>query len=680
MAKNSVRLHLAFHHHQPHGNLPDVLDECCRRGYLPLLEAMERAEGLKFNLSYSAPLLEHFEARLPGYLDRLRALVEAGRVEILAAAHHEPILADLEEEERLEHIAESVEWWRSRLGIRPRGLWLAEWVWDNDLPRTLRRAGLEYTLAAKERFLQAGVAAARIQGSFTTDWQGETCRVFPADEQFQKVMPFGTPEDAQNLIRRLANRADQAFTFADNAERWGVWPGTGERVIESGYLDRLFAALLALRPQLEVATLSSSLERPATGPCYLPPGVSQELGFWSLPDESRTAFQQARENLRVRFDADQFLPYFRVGSWAGFRARYREANLMHKKALWLRRSAPAGHPQAARIRRLVREAQCNTAYWYGTAGGIYAPHLREAVWARLLEAQRLLLGAARPPVQRADLDADGADEVLYQHPAQCALLAPARGGALLEWSDLERGINVLNTMTRHRESVAGRADRSIGTVENTAPPPVDAYDRHAFQDLVFRKPPTTEELASGSAGEIGGLPQRLYALVACEETPDGLRAVLEAETVLPLAAPMVLRLRKVFTWSDAAPRAVHVEWTWTNAGTLPLRAVAATAANLALPGADGELHLECAGHRHGPLVSWFEGGASGWALASASCGLRIEASWEGPAHVWAHPLLTPRGEGGSIRQGHCLVMGWPLDLAPGASFACAATLRIVPAA
>ena len=40
--------------------------------------------------------------------------------------------------------------------------------------------------------------------------------------------------------------------------------------------------------------------------------------------------------------------------------------------------------------------QCNCGYWHGAFGGIYLPHLRNAVYQHLIAADNLLDQAARP--------------------------------------------------------------------------------------------------------------------------------------------------------------------------------------------------------------------------------------------------------------------------------------------
>ncbi len=69
--------------------------------YLPMLEALDRHPGVHLSLHYTGPLLEWFAAERPDFIDRLRALVARGQVEILGGGYYEPVLASLPERDRI---------------------------------------------------------------------------------------------------------------------------------------------------------------------------------------------------------------------------------------------------------------------------------------------------------------------------------------------------------------------------------------------------------------------------------------------------------------------------------------------------------------------------------------------------------------------------------------------------
>jgi len=54
-----------------------------------------------------------------------------------------------------------------------------------------------------------------------------------------------------------------------------------------------------------------------------------------------------------------------------------------------RRSAAKPTEEIAEAHDLLLRGQCNDAYWHGVFGGLYAPHLRTALWKNLIHAELL---------------------------------------------------------------------------------------------------------------------------------------------------------------------------------------------------------------------------------------------------------------------------------------------------
>src|SRR2546422_1193734 len=120
--------------------------------------------------------------------------------------------------------------------------------------------------------------------------------------------------------------------------------------------------------------------------------------------------------------------------------KYPESNRMHKKMLALSALCrDRGDPPAAR--RAIGRAQCNDAYWHGVFGGPYLPHLRGAIWRNLAQAERELRQGEPLVAEQLDLDGDGAAEVWVHSASFSALVSPRRGGAIVEYTVFEPGIN-----------------------------------------------------------------------------------------------------------------------------------------------------------------------------------------------------------------------------------------------
>src|SRR3989442_7595483 len=135
-------------------------------------------------------------------------------------------------------------WLHRRLGAPPRGLWLAERAWERLLRKTLALTGLRYTILDDSHFVQAGLDPGSLSGYYLTEKEGHPLAIFPISKDLRYLIPFRVPEDLIGLLARLGERGSEvAVTYADDGEKFGLWPDTYQWVYEEGYLERLFAAL-----------------------------------------------------------------------------------------------------------------------------------------------------------------------------------------------------------------------------------------------------------------------------------------------------------------------------------------------------------------------------------------------------------------------------------------------------
>ncbi len=136
---SQVRLILALHNHQPVGNFESVFDDAFRTSYRPFLDVLEHYPDVRFALHTSGPLLEWLVEHHPDYVDRVRALVASGRVEILGGGFFEPILTMIPERDRLGQIRAFSTYLNELFSTRVRGMWLAERVWEQELVTAIAR-------------------------------------------------------------------------------------------------------------------------------------------------------------------------------------------------------------------------------------------------------------------------------------------------------------------------------------------------------------------------------------------------------------------------------------------------------------------------------------------------------------------------------------------------------------
>ena len=240
-----IALALAIHNHQPVGNFGWVFGDVHDQAYRPMIDALDRHPGVRLSLHYSGALLEWFRAERPEFLAALRRLVERGQVELMGGGYYEPVLASLPERDRLGQLQRMASEIEQLAGARPRGAWLAERVWEPDLPTSLAAAGYEWTILDDAHFRAAAIPEANLWGAYTTEDQGHLLTVFGTEQGLRYRIPFGEVDDVIGYLRDHATAdGSRVGTMGDDGEKFGAWPTTWEHCWGSGrWVDRFFDAL-----------------------------------------------------------------------------------------------------------------------------------------------------------------------------------------------------------------------------------------------------------------------------------------------------------------------------------------------------------------------------------------------------------------------------------------------------
>jgi alpha-amylase len=518
----SVNFVFCLHNHQPVDNFDPVFVQAYDDAYLPFLDRIEKRSKIKFVAHYSGPLLEWLDKHRPRFLDRLRALVEAGRLELLGGGFYEPIFTMLPDEDAAGQVAMMSDFLSRRFGRRPQGAWLPERVWEQSLVPTLAKAGVRYTILDDFHFRAAGVSPADLAGAFVTEDRGSLLRVFPLQEELRYSIPYKEPQHTIDFLRRFADDSGlRTIVYADDGEKFGLWPNTKRHVYDEGWLDRFLDALDGAS-DVQTKTFSEVLEKsPRPGRVFLPSTSYREMGEWSLPPVAAAEYEGLADELKRQDRFDAAKPFLLGGTWRGFKAKYPEANLMYGRMLHVSRKArKSGNAKA--LEELYR-GQCNCGYWHGVFGGLHLPHLRGSIYRHLIQAEKLADGQGSG-FEMVDLDLDGAPEVRLYNEKLNVFISPAEGGSIVELDARDAGVNLLATLARRKEhyhakirqatSATGEA-RSIHDVVVSKVADLDrhlAYDAHLRGSLVdhFFAPDATLEDASKGWKEIGDFAGRWY--------------------------------------------------------------------------------------------------------------------------------------------------------------------------
>jgi len=585
-------LSLAIHNHQPVGNFPHVFEAAYAQSYLPMLRALERHPKVRVAMHYTGPLLDWLDGAHPEFFPMLRALVERGQVELMTGGYYEPILAVIPERDRAGQIRKMTTYLQRRFGARPKGLWLAERVWEPHLARSIAASGVEYTIVDDAHFLAAGMRPQDLTGYFVTEEEGRTLKVFPSLHALRYLIPWKPVPDVIAFLREHVREPSPVLLMGDDGEKFGLWPGTYAHCWEGGWIEAFFDALEAQGEWLSVAPPGEAAARPAGGRVYLPTASYDEMEEWALPAETGAEYAEIRHRLEDR--GDPALRYLRGGFWRQFLVKYPEINTMHKKMLRVSEKVwalPAGRRRQRALDELWM-GQCNCPYWHGVFGGTYLPHIRRANFAHLIASEALAdeTREASPAVAAADLDGDGAMEVELSTPSMVLSVDPGDGGGVVEWDWRRAGVNLVNVLSRRKEAYHGQLvavrgenrspEGAVETIHTThvrvKEPGLDrllVYDRYrraSFLDHLLPPGATLDGFAAGEfAPGFAGLP---YA-ADLPKPRSAARVSLTREASLELdGSRSLVRIEKRFS-AEGKTALLRVTYRVTNRGAGPLRAL-----------------------------------------------------------------------------------------------------------
>ena len=161
--------------------------------------------------------------------------------------------------------------------------------------------------------------------------------------------------------------------------------------------------------------------------------------------------------------------------WRNFKAKYPESDEMYARMLGVSRRLagvlenPDADPDHLDVaRQELYRGQCNCPYWHGSFGGLYLPHLRQAIYSALIAADSALDDAEgkigpRANLEVGDFNLDVRREVRLENDRLVAFVRPAFGGHVYELDVRDARTNVLATLAPSR-TVSLRDRRRRGQV------------------------------------------------------------------------------------------------------------------------------------------------------------------------------------------------------------------------
>ena len=327
--------------------------------------------------------------------------------------------------------------------------------------------------------------------------------------------------------------------------------------------------------------------------------------------------------------------------------------------------------------------QCNCTYWHGAFGGLYLPHLRNAIYKELIQAEVLMDQVTRGTgawvdVAVGDFNLDARQEVKLSNHRMVALLSPAMGGHLYELDLKSSEVNILATLNRrpepyhqriidHANNVvsAGDADLAAVSKEIKFRQPnlekkisYDKWPRKSLVDLFLQPGATHDEFLRGNA-VIGDFATGVYDAsvrkgeqkIALEMRRKGRVSDLNGE------------VRKIVVLSSDRPNELLVQYHLIGfPKNVPLH-FAVELNFAAMPGgADDRYFYDASGQRLGTLDTLLDQpDADRISLVDEWLGLDVSLELSRAGGIWTMPIETiSQSEAGfeAVHQSVCVVPHW----------------------
>ena len=554
MNNPQIRLCLVLHNHQPVGNFDGVFEAAYQDSYKPFLDVFEPYEKLSISLHTSGPLIQWLDQNHPEYLDRLANLVAAGRIEIVGGAFYEPILTMIPARDRRGQITSFTKYLGDRLNARVRGMWMPERVWESNLTTDLAASEIEYTILDDHHFRAAGLTDDQLHGFYVTEDEGRILKVFPGSEKLRYLIPFSEPHETIDYLRGLSESHPGAVAvFGDDGEKFGTWPNTKEHVYNNGWLRSFFDQLSQNSDWLATTTLAEAVTRTSPiGKVYLPDASYREMTEWALPVERQIDFDQAVQSLEHDERWSMVQPFLRGGFWRNFKVKYPETNEMYARMMYVSSLIQQAEQEGcapetcATARQWLYRGQCNCSYWHGAFGGVYLPHLRNAVYQSLIKAEKVIDAELRksPHWVEAlvdDYTFDSRREIRLSNEQLISWISPYDGGQIYELDLLDLEHNLLATIQRrpesyHQKILKGRDANSddAASIHDRVVFKQDDLDQHLGYDLRLRKMlvdhfwderETLSNVASAKSLDRGDFAQGVYQ-ATIRRNPDRIQVML----------------------------------------------------------------------------------------------------------------------------------------------------------
>jgi len=675
-----VQFIFGIHLHQPVGNFDWVFEDAYQKSYKPFIKTLKKYPSISLVIHISGPLLDWLEKNHPDYLEEIAKLVSKRNIEVLSAGFYEPILAVIPDHDKIGQIKKLNKYIKNRFNYDAKGIWLTERVWEPHLVKQIKNADIEYLAVDDYHFLAAGKKIDELDGYFTTDEQDTRLSIFPISQKLRYAIPFKEPDETVKYLKSMASESgEKVVVMADDAEKFGVWPGTHENCFgDNKWLERFFIALDNNKDWLKTTTFEQyhSAHKPK-GRIYLPTVSYFEMSEWTLPANEGENFSDLVHDFERTGKIKNNRQFLRGGMWRNFQNIYEESNWMQKRVsdlsfLFEKYKKKLDKNSRILAQECLWKAQCNCAYWHGVFGGLYLPHLRHGIYENLIAADTIISKVLPSFTGTFDIDNDGFDE-LDLVSENIKIIASTKGGSIREFDILNKNFNLLNTMHQVTESYhrdlanASNEQATSGSIHDNVVMKeanldkvlnIDKYPRYSLVDHFY---PSNVSLRSvhrglaerGKFAEIEFDVKRNNGIIF-----KGIGKAFNSDI-------------KITKKINLNANELNVNITLKNESKKTIKGIYGSELNFALLGGHSDdRYFIINGYK--PKNSFLdsskiENGAKSIKIVNDYDKFSVETKFKSPTRLWRFPVQTVSGsEAGleKVYQSSVLIPNWKLDLNP----------------
>ena len=459
--EKNIKFLMGLHCHQPVDNFGHVFEDAYQKSYKPFLEVLRKHPAIKLSIHYSGSLLDWIKEKHPDFLMTIKELIEKQQVEILTGGHHEPILTMIPREDIAGQIQKLTDLITCTFGCVPKGAWLTERVWAPELAEIFKENGIDYTIVDDFHLTNAGVSPEKVFGRFEIE-NCENFSVFASIKKLRYSIPFSkNPKEVVKYLENIASdpRA-RLITFADDMEKFGLWPYTHDWVYRKGWLDRFFTNLEESKIVGTMTFSEAAASISSSGRIFMPQSSYAEMMHWS------------------------------GGDFSNFFKKYPESNFMRKRMLHVSNLLKVStcKEKIKEAKEELYKSQSNCSYWHGIFGGVYLKYLRQGVYKHLIKAETLIKNEesrSQPEVEIMRFPGDDNEIICARNEFLNIFVDPKRAGSIFEIDYKPRVYNAMNTMSRRKESyheniVNPKSAFSLRAVKNKKGADIESRDLYAI--------------------------------------------------------------------------------------------------------------------------------------------------------------------------------------------------------